>query len=690
MFFQRGLEVTPVFLRNLGLASSLAVLLSVAPALAQTPAAPSAPANAPTARDFARDAQIENVSISPDGQHIAGLVSQDGATRVIAIWETANPDKPPAILGSAKMTLMRVSFVKNDRLAVVAQQLWTYGSTKAHLQKIYITDLKGSKWTSALPENRGKSDYEELMQAVSNPSILSRLPNDPQHILVLNTGANGAGDVYKVNLYEGSAERVTRGSDRYGSLQVDHTGEIRARQNVDFDNGKVYVAQQIKDPKTGDWVEHFRSYAKDRNLTSVVGFSADPNIVYVSVRRDSDKIGIYEYDVAQKKITEPAFEIKLFDADSPILDDNGEVMGFSYGADTGRAYWTDPNLAAIAKGLPQALGVKTTSLQWTDPGGAGTTKFSYPDGFGAVITDWSNDKKYVIVEKSGPNLPPEYYLLTDGTKLTLLGRSRPQINTATLGESRLTEYAARDGLMIPAFLHTPPKSVFGPGPYPAIVLPHGGPSARDELGWDVSGWTKYFTSRGYVVIQPQFRGSEGWGSKLARAGDAQWGKTMQDDNDDAAKYLIDQKLAAPDRIALFGYSYGGYAAFVASIRPNGLYQCSVAGAGVAEIKRFQGETYNNRFLREYQRPTIDGLDPLSNAKNASIPIFVYHGDRDQTVEVEESRRFVAALKAAGKPYKYLEIKDMGHQYNFMTPDMLETQLVEIEKYLKTECGPGGL
>ena len=111
---------------------------------------------------------------------------------------------------------------------------------------------------------------------------------------------------------------------------------------------------------------------------------------------------------------------------------------------------------------------------------------------------------------------------------------------------------------------------------------------------------------------------------------------------------------------------------------------------MAEIKRFQGETYNDRFLREYQRPTIDGLDPLPNAKNVSIPIFVYHGDRDQTVEVEESRRFVAALKAAGKTYKYLEIKDMGHQYNFMTPEMLETQLVEIEKYLKTDCGPGGL
>src|SRR5207237_5580379 len=113
---------------------------------------------------------------------------------------------------------------------------------------------------------------------------------------------------------------------------------------------------------------------------------------------------------------------------------------------------------------------------------------------------------------------------------------------------------------------------------------------------------QYLTSHGYVVIQPQFRGSDGWGNRLWLAGDREWGQKMQDDNDDAAKWLIDQHLAAADRIALFGYSYGGYAAFAAAIRPNGLYQCAISGAGVAELKDFQGETYDDRFLREYQRP----------------------------------------------------------------------------------------
>ena len=518
---------------------------------------------------------------------------------------------------------------------------------------------------------------------------MSILPNDPKHILVIDNRLDGQGDIYKADIYRGTAERLYRGSDKYANYEPDWNGNLRARSYIDFDNGAIFVGQQFLNASTGQWEDHFRSYARDRNLTEVAGFSEDPNIVYVS-RREKDKAGIYEYDLTQKKIIGPAFEHKLFEAGGVLQDKSGRLLGFSYQADAPRIYWTDEKLAAIAKGLGPALGVTNVSADWNDPAGSAPAKVSYPDGAGAYVRDWSDDLKYVLVEKSGPNLPPEYYLLTDGSKLTLLGKSMPHIPGAALGDSRLVQYKARDGLIIPAFLHTPSKARFGAGPYPAIVLPHGGPTARDYLNLDVSGWTKYFTARGYVVIQPQFRGSDGWGDKLYRAGDRQWGLAMQDDNDDAAKYLASQGLAAADRIAIFGYSYGGYAAMAASIRPNGLYQCAISGAGAPEIRRFQNRTYDNRFLREFQRPTVGGVDLLDNASKASIPIFVYHGDRDTTVEIEQSERFVAALKAAGRPHRYLAIKDMGHQFNLMTPAHVETQLVEIEKYLTTECGPGGL
>ena len=647
----------------------------------------------PPAIAFAAEPAITDVHIAPDGAHIAAVTSPDGQTPYISIWKTDDPKAKPTVLGAAHMRIKYVRFIKKDRLAVFARQLFDVGHYHGDLYKLYITDLEGKNWRTALPEVDLGSENERYDQALSNPRIVSSLPRDPTHILVEDQRQSGAGDIYKVDVYSGEAERIQHGSEKFGSPTADLNGEIRAREEVNYDNGKVYIAEWIRNPATNAWEEHFRSYAKDRAITSVVGFTPDPNIVYVSVSKDRDKAGIYEYDIKARKFGDVAFETKVFDAEGVTLShgaaDFGRPLGFTYRAETLKTYWVDGRLGAIASGVAQALGAKTTPVDWLDTGDGAGARINVADGFSVRITEYSDDLKYVLIEKSGPAQPPEYYLLTDGKTLSLLGRSRPQINPADLGTARLVQYKARDGLVIPAFLHTPPAS-FGAGPHPAIVIPHGGPWARDDYEWDISGWTKYFTARGYVVIQPEFRGSLGWGQKLWRAGDAQWGLAMQDDNDDAAKWLIAQGLAAPNRIALFGYSYGGYAAFAAAVRPNGLYQCAISGAGVAVIKNFEGETYDDRFLREYQSPSIAGLDVLAHARDVSIPIFIYNGDRDQIVPPSDPKAFASALQAAGKPHKYLEIRDMGHTYDTMTPSMLETQLVEVEKFLNGECKPGGL
>ena len=210
------------------------------------------------------------------------------------------------------------------------------------------------------------------------------------------------------------------------------------------------------------------------------------------------------------------------------------------------------------------------------------------------------------------------------------------------------------------------------------------------MEWDPIGWVQYFASHGYAVLQPQFRGSEGWGQKLWRAGDREWGQKMADDNDDGVKYLIAQHIADPQRVAMFGYSYGGYAALAAAIRPNGLYQCAISGAGAGDLENIVDETEDNRFEKEFQHPTIAGVDPLAHAAEVKIPVMLFHGDRDRTVPVRKSRAFVAKLRAAGKPVEYVEIKDMGHQYVLMTPAMAEQGLTAVDNYLKTGCKAGGL
>jgi dipeptidyl aminopeptidase/acylaminoacyl peptidase len=513
--------------------------------------------------------------------------------------------------------------------------------------------------------------------------------------MVVDHRLGSDGDIYSVDVETMSAGKIMNGSDRYGAYQVDLKGQLRAREELNYDNGKVYLAQQIRDPDTDQWVELFRSYAKDRDITDIVGFTDDPHVILIANSQGGDKAGVYEYDIKQRKVLEPAFQHKLFEAAPAFIysrqaADYGRPLGFAYDAENTKVYWLDGRMAALQKAAEQALGVSTVSVDWTDPGTGAKATIPVESGAGVNIISWSDDYRYLLLEKSGPRQPPEYYLLTDGTKLALLGKARPWIDTAALGDTRLVEYPARDGLMIPAFLTLPPASLFGPGPYPTLIEPHGGPWARDDMEWDLAGWIQYFASRGYAVLQPQFRGSEGWGQKLWRAGDAEWGQKMQDDKDDGVKWLIAQHIADPARVAMFGYSYGGYAALAAAIRPNGLYQCTISGAGAGDLGAIADATFDNRFEREFQHPTIKGLDALQHAGEAKIPVLLYHGDRDQTVDIEQSRQFAARLKAAGKPYKLVEIKDMGHQYIFMTPDMMEEQLNIIDAFLKTDCKPGGL
>jgi dipeptidyl aminopeptidase/acylaminoacyl peptidase len=168
--------------------------------------------------------------------------------------------------------------------------------------------------------------------------------------------------------------------------------------------------------------------------------------------------------------------------------------------------------------------------------------------------------------------------------------------------------------------------------------------------------------------------------KLWKAGDKEWGQKMQDDNDDAAAYLVAEGIADPNRMAIFGYSYGGFAAIAASVRPNSPYRCAVSGAGVADLQRLGNLWSSAPVQKAVQGVTVDGMDPLDNVKNGTIPILLYHGDRDETAEVIHSELFYSAMKSAGRKVEYHEIKDMWHQLPWW-PEWHRETLTLIENYL---------
>jgi dipeptidyl aminopeptidase/acylaminoacyl peptidase len=191
-------------------------------------------------------------------------------------------------------------------------------------------------------------------------------------------------------------------------------------------------------------------------------------------------------------------------------------------------------------------------------------------------------------------------------------------------------------------------------------------------------------NRGYAVFQPNYRGSTNLGKSFWIAGDKKWGHEMQNDIEDGMNALVKRGIADPKKRAIFGWSYGGYAAFVAATRANNMFNCVVSGAGVSDLTRIMDGISGSRFSRRYQKPTIAGVSPLDMTKKVNVPMLIVHGDYDTTVPVGHSRRFVDGLKQAGADYQYIEIKDMAH-----SPFLFEQNMQwfpQLFKFFDTKCG----
>ncbi len=678
---------------------AVVIALAAGAAALLASSAHAAPPAVPTIDQLAAFPALTSLSVSPDGSRIAGLEA-NGENRVIVVYRTDALDKPPTRIGSDRMKFSSVSFIKDGLLAVSLWQpydLRVDRVTKTFVNKFFITDIEGKQWKEPLPQERATSRSEELMKALSNASVLDTLPNDPDHILVISGSGNNSGDVYKVNVRNFTSRRIQNTEERVAGYITDLNGELRARLRNDLDGTGAYISTEFRNVTTNAWEEHFRSHVKDRDINQVIGFADDANIAFLLSNTGRDKAVIYEYDIAARKRKEILFENKMFDASNVLINRHrgveglgyGEIMGLSYAGPRGDdIIWTSGHMKALDQGLRQALKIAPAPLRVVDPATGESANIAYDSEANYRLVSRSRDMKTLLIAVTGPARPPEYYLARNG-QLSLLAKSYPQLDPRALGTGKLVYYKARDGLDIPGILTTPNTELCGAGPWKTVVHPHGGPWGRDNLDFDGSMWVPLMVSRCMAVLQPQFRGSADWGRKLWMAGDAEWGQKMQDDKDDGAKWLIEQKIAQPGHIAMFGFSYGGYSSFAAAVRPNGLYKCSIAGAGVSDIKRIWARYYTNPFFRQAQAPTVEGLSPLDKADQIQIPLMVYHGDRDQIVPIEQSEWFVRKAKAAGKPVVYHEIKDYAHGPAW-TRKIMGDQLRVIDDYLAKDCGGGGL
>jgi dipeptidyl aminopeptidase/acylaminoacyl peptidase len=642
------------------------------------------------AESFARVPAIQSVSMSTDGKNLVALVASPGASTdetALATWSIDDLDKGPTITPSGdRMKFIAASAMKADRVLAIGRQEWTgrlggcgegrtSGATKTFVTKVYLTDTALKDFDEAFADNTRKigvsRDTLRCLELAGTASLVSRMPLDPDKVIINQLNQlTLTSSYYLYNLRNDEVKLLYRGGGRAEAGLFDpRSGELLTKSQLEPIASDEYEQRiLLLDRDTGELVTHENLTRKlsERYTVNIVGRDEDSGKFYVLTDLFSDLVQAWMYDPKTREfdkeplVAHPRFSISRIILGTQASNFN-KVLGFTVDGPRPETTYTDPAMKSIHDGLKQAFPGQDVSI----------------DGY-------NNDLSRVLFSAESARNPPSYHLLLDRKRVTKLGSERPWIDPGRIGEQRWVSYPARDGMDIPGILDLPAGWTQADGPLPTIIHPHGGPWARDSGGWDVTGWVPFLTSRGYAVFRPQYRGSAGLGRRLWLAGDAEWGKRMQDDNDDAAAWLAQQGIADPGRIAIFGYSYGGFSAAAATVRPESPYQCAIAGAPVTDLGRLSRSWSDNRIQRILQGSTVTGMDPIRSAEKANIPVLLFVGDRDVRTPQFHARDFHDAVR--GKVDAKLEIiPDMPHSmpwYNRHSTQMLGL----IEDFLENNCG----
>lgn len=646
------------------------------------------------AEHLARVPEIQSVTMSSDGRSLVALVASPTAKNeetALATWDLDNLEAGPVVTpANGPMKFVAANALKADRILVFARQEWTgalggcgegksVGSTKTFVFKSYLTDTRHKRFTDAFADNTRRIGVSEstqrCLEIAGTASLVHPLPLDPENVIINQLNElTLSGSYYLYNLRTDATKLLFRATGRSApGLFHPRTGEVLAKTELEPVGGSDYEQRiLIRNAKSGEFEVHDALTHKlsSRHSVEMVGIDEESGKFYVLTDLFSDQVQAWLYDPATRKFdAEAALKHPQFSIGALIFgtqkSDFNRILGFVVDGPGREQVFLDAGMRAIHEGLKQAFPGRSVS-----------------------ITGYNDDRSRVLFTTASAQHPPSYHILKDRKQVVLVGAQRPWIDPSSIGEQRWVTYQARDGMTIPAILDLPAGWTPEQGRLPAIVHPHGGPWSRDYMGWDASGWVPFLTSRGYAVLRPQYRGSAGLGRKLWLAGDAEWGKKMQDDKDDGAAWLVDQGIADPDRIAIFGYSYGGFAAAAAVVRPGGPYQCAIAGAPVTNLARLGVSWSENRLQRILQGRTVTGMDPMRHTEKAHIPVLLYVGDRDVRTPAFHAQDFHKAVSSRVKA-KFQLVPDMPHSLPWYYRHHMQT-LGLIESFLTTECGPDGL
>lgn len=604
------------------------------------------------AKIFGSMPAVRDISLSPDGDRIAFLSPGPGKEVDLYTIDLTRDSKPLRITTSNgdPEDLWWCNWVSNERLVCA-----THGYRK------YGTDIFGSSsrialnWDGSKPKLLGKRGLGNVAEIrFSSGNVVDWLPDRPNEILLarwdeekvgaLNRfgGRRGGYIVEKVNTLTGKASRVEQGNREVVRYITDGHGNVRIKGQriklgrTERDSGEI---EYFYKDQNGKWLDLGELNYSERTGFNPVTVDPETNRVlgYKTVNGHRALVSIALDGSLNEKIL---FSTKGYDVSSLIrIGADRRVIGVSYITDKRIGVYFDPDMKKLTTALSKALSGKTIHLADTNRDG---TKFLV----------WA-----------GADTDPGQYFLFDkiaGSLRPVLG-VRPHAESMQLATVKSIEYTATDGTQIPAYLTLPPNA--DEKNLPALVMPHGGPEARDVWGFD---WlAQYFAAKGFAVIQPNFRGSSGYGEDWLRENGIKSWQTSIGDVVDAGKYLVSEKIADPEKLSIFGWSYGGYAALQADVVAPGLFKSAVAVAPVTDWQLFKNNARRYRHSRVFSNyvgsgPHLRLGSPAQNIDKINLPVLLFHPDLDLNVEVQHSRMMNQKMKDAKKEVTYVEYKGFEH------------------------------
>jgi dipeptidyl aminopeptidase/acylaminoacyl peptidase len=637
----------------------------------------------PRAEVFAGLPGVLNVAISPNGQILASDRYSPSGTSIEVYDASTGVVRRTIDLGTVNK-LRALNWATDHVLLVEVSATHTFGESASKLRayewqrtvaididggsvRKMLLDDTGNTWVtgSTLYATRtGRPDIVTMATMAHSVARQSGIVDTRLSDARRDTG--WAYTLYDVSSRTGKGKATAIGTQYTRDWAIDRQGLAVARSEWNADSGEFTILagggaawREIYKRTDGEQLK-LSGLSPDGRSVLAVGHNGGSHSKVWAIALDGSGTTVFFEDAED--------DVEAIETDLT----NGAPIGAYIGGLNARLHFFDPKMlsrqTALAKAFP---------------------------GRRVKLLDRSHDSKRVIVKVDSPMHPAVFYLVDFATgKADTAGESYPGLAGVALGEVRFSSYSARDGVEIPAFLTLPPGR--GEKNLPLIVLPHGGPHVHDTA--DFNWWAQFLATRGYAVLQPQFRGSTGYGTAHRQAGYGQWGGLMQDDVSDGVKAMIESGLADPAKICIAGASYGGYAALAGAAFTPDLYACAISVNGISDLpamlghlkKRAETDFSDSFSLMQDQigpsyASAVIAKSPARAVENIKAPILLLHGSDDTVVPISQAEAMDRALTEAGKPHTLVKLPGEDH---WLSRSATRTQVLEeIERFLARYLGP---